>query len=503
MNRRIFVGALAAGLNACKPTGIRSFELQELDVAALSRWTSRQLTELYLERIDALDRKGPQLRAVIEINPDALALADALDRERKEKGPRGPLHGIPVLIKDNIETADKMSTTAGSLALEGSRALEDSAVAARLRAAGALILGKTNPSEWANFRSSHSVSGWSARGGQTRNPYELDRNPSGSSSGSGVAVSANLCAVAVGTETDGSIVSPSSVNGIVGVKPTVGLIDGAGIIPISHSQDTAGPMARTVRDAALLLNALSGKDVYTKSLDAGGLKGARLGIARKFFDKDIPIDRFLNRCVDALRQAGAEIVDPADFPSHGKWDDPEGEVLRYEFKADLNAYLARSAAGRQPMTLRDLIVFNEKHRDREMPYFDQELFLQSEEKGPLTEAGYLEARAACIRLTRQEGIDAVVAKHKLDAIVAITNGPACYIDWVNGDSDTGGCSSPAAIAGYPHVTVPAGLFRGLPLGLSFFGPAWSEAALLKLAYAYEQSTKARQIPGFRLTSAPD
>jgi amidase len=531
MNRRTFLTttALSASLTACKnpqepsgnanATAVPAFELDELTIADLAdgmrsrRWTARKLAELYLSRIDSLNQKGPQLRAVIETNPDALAIADQLDRERKDKGPRGPLHGIPILIKDNIDTADKMSTSAGSLALEGSHAAKDSFVAARLRAAGAIILGKTNLSEWANFRSTHSISGWSGRGGQTRNPYVLDRNTSGSSSGSGAAVAANLCAAAIGSETDGSVVSPSSVNGLVGVKPTVGLISRSGIIPISHSQDTAGPMARTVRDAALLLTALAGVDPddtattsaigkvqpdytkldYTRFLDANGLKGARLGIARKFFDKNAPMDAFLSHCVDALKQAGAEIIDPADLPSHGKWGDPENEVLQYEFKADLNAYLAKLGPDR-PRTLKALITFNEKNREREMPYFDQEIFIQSEAKGPLTDATYRKARADCLRLARQEGIDAVMDKHKLHAIVAITNGPAWIIDLVNGDYDTGGCSTPAAVAGYPHVTVPAGLFRGLPIGLSFFGSAWSEPTLLKLAYAYEQATKARPKP---------
>jgi amidase len=531
MNRRTFLSAAACGASftACKTaekagnanaSAVPDFELDEITVAELNeglrsgRWTSRKLAELYLARIDALNQKGPQLRAVIEINPDALALADQLDRERKDKGPHGPLHGIPMLVKDNIDTADKMSTSAGSLALDGSRAAKDSFVAARLRSAGALILGKTNLSEWANFRSTHSTSGWSGRGGQTRNPYALDRNTSGSSSGSGAAVAANLCALAVGTETDGSIVSPSSVNGVVGVKPTVGLISRSGVIPISHSQDTAGPMTRTVRDAAILLTALAGIDAddtataaakgkaqpdYTKFLDAGGLKGARLGIARKFFDKNAPMDRFLSHCVDALKQAGAEIIDPADLPSHGKWSEPENEVLLYEFKADLNAYLEKLAADHPARTLKDLIAFNEKNREREMPYFEQELFIQSEAKGPLNEDKYRKAREASIQLARKEGIDAVVEKHKLDAIVALTNGPAWYIDWVNGDNDTGGCSTPAAVAGYPHVTVPAGLFRGLPVGLSFFGPAWSEPVLLRLAYAYEQATNARQKPRFLAT----
>jgi amidase len=524
MTRRTFAGAaLAAGLAACKDsTGTATFELDELSIADLSgglrsgRWTTHRLAELYLTRIDALNRKGPQLRAVIEINPDVLQIADQLDRERKDKGPRGPLHGIPILIKDNIDTGDKMSTSAGSLALDGSHAAHDGFAAARLRSAGVLILGKTNMSEWANFRSTHSISGWSGRGGLTRNPYALDHNTSGSSSGSGVATAANLCAAAVGSETDGSVVSPSSVNGLVGVKPTVGLISRTGVIPISASQDTLGPMARSVRDAALLLGALAGVDPadeatsaaqgklhpdYTSFLDAAGLKGARLGVARKFFDGNPPMDRFLSGCVDSLKRSGAEIIDPADLPSHGKSEGQEGEVLRYEFKAGLNAYLLRLPA-RPARDLEDLIEFNEKNRAREMPYFEQELFIESEAKGPLSEAKYLKAREDSIRLSRIEGIDAVIGKYKLDAIVTLTNGPAWLIDFVNGDYDTGGCSSPPAIAGYPHVTVPAGLYRGLPVGLSFFGPAWSEPTLLRLAYAYEQLTKARPKPRF-LTAGSD
>ena len=521
MRRRTFLGstlgagALAAQTNASRRAS--SFELDEVSVSDLAasmasgRWTSRRLLQLYVDRIHAMDRNGPRLGAVIELNPDAAMIADQLDRERKQGRVRGPLHGIPVLIKDNIDTGDKMSTTAGSLALEDWHPLSDSFVAARLRAAGALIMGKTNLSEWANFRSSHSVSGWSGRGGQTRSPYALHRNPSGSSSGSGAAVAACLCAAAIGTETDGSVVSPSSVNGIVGIKPTVGLISRAGIIPISHSQDTAGSMARTVRDAAILLSALTGVDPndpatsasqgntqpdYTKFLDANGLRGARLGIPRKFFARNAPLDAFLNQCVDVLKRAGAEVVDPADLPSYGKWDGDEMEVLLYEFKADLNAYLSKLPEGRHPRTLAELIDFNEKNRAREMPYFDQEIFIQAQAKGPLTDQKYLDARKNCLQYTRTEGIDAAMDAHKLDALVTLTNGPACLIDWVAGDSDTGGCSSPPAIAGYPHVTVPAGLFRGLPIGLSFFGKAWSEPTLLRLAYAYEAATKARTRPRF-------
>jgi amidase len=508
MNRRTFFSTTAAlgTLTSCKSPApkepaIPPFELEELTIADLSaglqsgRWTVHKLVELYLARIDALNRKGPMLGAVIETNPDALEIAATLD---KATGARGPLHGIPILIKDNIDTADKMSTSAGSLALEHSHPAKDSAVAERLRAAGAVILGKTNLSEWANIRSTHSISGWSGRGGLTRNPYALNRNTSGSSSGSGAAAAASLCAAAVGSETDGSVVSPSSVNGLVGIKPTVGLIGGAGIIPISHSQDTAGPMARTVRDAAILLTALSTASVdYTTFLDANALKGARLGIARKFFANNAPLDRLLSQCVEQLKKAGAEIIDPADLPSHGKIGEPENEVLMYELKADMNAYLAALPAGPGPRTLADLIAFNEKHRDREMPYFDQELFIQAEAKGPLSEPKYLKARADCLLLSRDQGIDAVLQKHKLDAIVSLTNGPGWLIDFVNGDYDTGGCSTPAAVAGYPHITVPAGDFRGMPIGLSFFSTAHREGPLLKLAYAWEQLTKARKKPAFQ------
>lgn len=514
MQRRTFLAAAAqVAVHAAAP----SFELDEVSLADLAlglqqgRWTSRRLLQLYTEQIHRIDRAGPKLGAVIEMNPDAEAIADQLDRERKNNHTRGPLHGIPILIKDNIDTADRMSTSAGSLALDGWHPPQDSFVAARLRAAGAMIFGKTNLSEWANFRSTHSVSGWSGRGGQARTPYALHRNPSGSSSGSGAAVAASLCAAAIGSETDGSVVSPSSVNGLVGVKPTVGLVSRSGIIPISHSQDTAGPMAGTVRDAAVMLSAMTGVDQndaatassagkaqpdYTKFLDANGLRGARLGIARKFFDKNAPMDAFLNQCIDVLKRSGAEIVDPADLPSHGKWNNAEFEVLLYEFKADLNTYLAKLPDSRQPRTLAGLIDFNDKNRAREMPYFGQEIFQQAQEKGPLTEKKYLDARQQCLQLTRTEGIDAVIDQHKLDAIVTLTNGPACLIDWVNGDSDTGGCSSPAAIAGYPHITVPAGFYRGLPIGLSFFGKAWSEPVLFKLASGFESASKARRPPKF-------
>jgi amidase len=495
MLRRTFLGASAAAA----ATTNKPFELDELSISQLAdglrsgKWTSHKLVELYSARIEVLNRQGPELRAVIEMNPEALSDAARLDREPK----RGPLHGIPILIKDNVETAGKMSTSAGSLALEGWHATQDAPVVARLRAAGAVILGKTNLSEWANFRSTKSVSGWSGRGGQTRNPYALDRNPSGSSSGTGAAVAANMCAAGVGSETDGSITSPSAINSLVGIKPTVGLLSGAGIVPISASQDTAGPMARSVRDVALLLSAMAEKPAdYTRYLDPNGLRGARLGIARKFFENNAMMDRYLSSLVDTLKKAGAQIIDPADLPTHGQIDSPEQEVLFYEFKDGLNRYLSRLPATSPARTLHDLIAYNEKNRSREMPFFDQELFHQAEAKGPLTDAKYVKARADCVRLARKEGIDAVVAKNKLDAIVSLTSGPAWYIDTVNGDHDTGGCTTPAAVAGYPHITVPAGFYRGLPMGISFFGPAWSEGTLLKLAYSWEQATHARRLPGF-------
>ena len=472
------------------------------------RMSSQQLTQSYLTRIEKLDRHGPTLRSVIETNPRALDIAAALDAERKTRGARGPLHGVPILIKDNVETSDHMMSTAGSLALTGWYAPHDAPLVARLRAAGAVILGKANLSEWANFRSTHSLSGWSGRGGQCRNPYATDRTPSGSSSGSAVAVSANLCAIAVGTETDGSIVGPASINGIVGLKPTVGLVSRRGIAPISHSQDTAGPLARNVRDAALMLGVMSGPDAadsasaavgdrfqtdYVRYVDANGLEGARLGVARKFFADSAPLNAFLDARIATLKGAGAVIVDPADLDG-GSTNALEQEVLLYEFKADLNAYLERLPPSFPVRSLAALIRFNEAHRDTEMPLFDQELLRQAQAKGPLSEKAYQDARAACLRATRSNGIDAVLAQHKLDAMITLTSGPAWLIDTVNGDSDTGGCSSPAAIAGYPHITVPAGLFRGLPVGLSFFGAAFSEPTLIKLGSGYEAVAHGRTPP---------
>lgn len=496
----------------------RRFELDELTVSDLANrmkegsLTAERIAQLYLERIDELDRRGPALRSVIEVNPDALEAARMLDQEYKAKGPRSPLHGIPVLLKDNIETGDKMQTTAGSLALVGTPAARDAWVADRLRAAGAVILGKTNLSEWANFRSTHSTSGWSGRGGQTKNPYALDRNPCGSSSGSGAAVAANLCALAVGSETDGSVVCPASMCGIVGIKPTLGLIGRSGIIPIAHSQDTAGPMARTVRDAALLLGAMTGVDGrdsttqasagksqkdYTRFLDANGLRGARIGVARQYFNIGPAVTAVMEECIKLMRAAGATIVDPADVPTFETWRDTETQVLLYEFKADLNAYLA--ARGGEVQSLADCIAFNRAHREEEMPYFEQELFEQAQQKGPLTEKAYKDALAANHRLARKEGIDAVIAKFKVDVIVGPTAGPTWLTDWVAGDRADSGCASPPAVAGYPHITVPAGFKFGLPLGISFFGAAWSEPKLIKYAYAFEQAREARRKPEFPAT----
>jgi amidase len=538
LSRRSFIGAAIAGTVVLRrgaidvvhggtaqsaATQIPAFALDELtidDLQARLRGgaeTSRSLVQQYLARIDALDQRGPSINAVIELNPDSQTIASQLDDERKAGRLRGPLHGIPVLIKDNIDTADKMHTTAGSFALADNVAARDAFVAERLRAAGAIILCKTNLSEWANFRSTHSTSGWSGRGGQTRNAYALDRTPSGSSSGSGSATAACCCAAAIGTETDGSVTSPSAAAALVGIKPTIGLVSRSGIIPIAHSQDTAGPMARSVRDAAILLTAIAGVDArdpatsaassraardYTITLDKNGLRGARVGVARKrFTGYHAETDKLFEQALDLMKKQGATIIDPADITTAGQTDDSEFNLLLYEFKADLDAYLGRLAPSVAVHSLADVVAFNAKNASRELRFFGQEIMEQAQKKGPLTEKKYLDALAKNRRLMGAQGIDATVAKYRLDAIVAPTQGPAWLIDLVNGDA--GGLSSftsPAAVAGYPHVTVPMGFVRGLPVGLSFVGRAWSEPTLLKLAYAFEQTAPARRKPTFAPTT---
>ncbi len=500
----------AGSANALEESTIAQLQ-GRLQIGSIS---STSLTRQYLDRIEALDRQGPRLNAVIELNPDALMIAGELDRERVAKGARGPLHGIPVLIKDNIDTHDRMMTTAGSLALEGSRPPDDAFIVKKLRDAGVVLLGKTNLSEWANFRGSLSTSGWSGRGGQTRNPYALDRNPSGSSSGSAVAVSANLCAAAVGTETDGSILSPSSYNGIVGLKPTLGLLSRRGIIPIAHSQDTAGPMGRTVSDVAVLLGALAGSDPadaateaassrgqrdYTRFLDANGLQGARIGVARNFFGFHREVDEIMESALTLLKARGAQLIDPIQVPKPHELEAAELQVLQYEMKADMNAYLARLGPSAPVHTLQEIIAFNKAHAEQELRWFGQEELVNSQAKGPLTEPGYIEALTTCRRLARTEGLDPLLARRHLDAIVAPTSAPAHVTDLVLGDHGLGDSTTPAAVAGYPSITVPAGMVHGLPVGISFFAEAWSEPKLLRIAFAFEQATKARRPPAFRRT----
>ncbi len=497
------------------------FRIEEASIAELQAamgagtLTSRSLVEQYLDRIERVDKHGPKLNAIIEINPDAKANATDLDRERKTRGPRGPLHGIPVLLKDNIDTADRMLTTAGSLALVGPPAREDATVAKRVRDAGAIILGKTNMSEWANFRSSHSTSGWSARGGQTRNPYALDRNPSGSSSGSAVGVAASLCAASIGTETDGSIVSPATANGVVGLKPTVGLTSRAGVVPISHTQDSIGVHARTVADAASVLGTMTGVDSrdpatqasegraftdYVRYLDPHGLKDARIGVLRNVgFGKSEKVDAIMARAIQTLKDAGAVVVDPANIPS-----DPETaraaerEVLLFEFKEDVNHYLG-TRSGLLIHTLAEAIAFNEEHEGEELKYFGQDLFVRSQAKGPLTDSAYLQALETSRRLSGAEGLDKVMDEFGLDVLVAPTGSPAWPIDLVNGDHFITGSAGPAARAGYPLLSVPAGFWLGLPVNITFMGRAFSEPTLLRLGFAYEQVTKARRPPEFRPT----
>ncbi len=500
-----------------QPWPLSSFELEEVSITDLhsglvsGRWTARDLTEAYLARIEEIDRQGPTLRSVIETNPEALEIAEALDGEMEAGQVRGPLHGIPILLKDNIATHDSMTTTAGSYALEGSIPPEDSGVARKLRAAGAILLGKANLSEWANFRSTRSSSGWSGRGGQCGNPYVLDRNPCGSSSGSGAAASASLCGAAIGTETNGSIVCPSNASGVVGIKPTIGLVSRSRIIPISHTQDTAGPMARSVRDAALVLGALAGLDPadsattagaeraesdYTPYLDPDGLRGARIGVATQYSEGHEVVEAIFADALDAMRSAGAMVVEIPEVEAWRRMGGPSGRLMRYEFKADLNAYLAGLGPTAPVKSLEDIIVFNEANADRELPYFQQEILYQAQELGPLTDSAYQEALAEAMRLSRDEGIDAVMGEHQLNAIVAPTGSPAWTTDVINGDRYQMGSSSPAAISGYPNITVPMGSFSELPVNISIWGRAWSEPELLRIAYAFEQLTQHRMTPKF-------
>jgi len=517
--------ALSAAREVTTPRAFfepKSFEFEEITVDALQqgmqsgKHTARTITEAYLGRINDVDKNGPKINSVIEVNPDALEIADSLDKERKEKGARGPLHGIPFLVKDNLDTADKMLTTAGSLALvDCPRPQKDSFVVQKLRAAGAVILGKTNLSEWANIRSGHSTSGWSGRGSLTHNPYALDRNPCGSSSGTGAGISSNLAVGGIGTETDGSIVCPSSSNGLVGIKPTVGLVSRAGIIPISHSQDGAGPMCRTVRDAAIVLGAITGVDPtdrytlesqgksytdYTRFLDPKGLKGARIGVVRKYFGFSSAVDGLMNEALDIMKREGAVLIDPADLDSFGKFDDSEFTVFLYELKNDLPQYLATRGPNCPMKNLKDVIEFNEHNAQKEMPYFGQDTFEKAESKGPLSEHEYIDALEKNHRLARAEGIDGAMNKYKLDALVAPTGSPAWVTDLINGDHFGGGSSNAAAVAGYPNINVTAGHLFGLPVGISFFGRAWSEPTLIKLAYSFEQASQARKPPKFLTTA---
>jgi amidase len=525
MDRRDFVGLGVAGAAALSLTGAaqaapwQGGDILDAGVAeqqarmAAGTLSAQALVRQYLKRIAAIDQAGPRINAIIELNPDALAIAATLDRERAAGKLRGPLHGIPVLLKDNIATADKMSTSAGSLALDGVRAVRDAHVAAQLRAAGAVILGKTNLSEWANMRSSHSTSGWSGRGGLTKNPYALDRNTSGSSSGSGAAMAASLATLAVGTETDGSIVSPASTCGLVGIKPTLGLVSRSGFIPIADSQDTAGPMTRTVSDAALLLDALAGVDPrdaitsaaagkggYAAALVPGGLRGKRLGVARNFFGSYDKLDAAIDKALAVLKAQGAVLVD-VKLPNTDKYGDSELEVLLVEFAPGLAAYLKDYAPHAPIKNMADVIAFNLKHADREMAHFAQEYLVQAQAKPGLDSKAYREALANNHRYAQAEGIDQIMKEQQLDALVAPTGGTAWLTDFVNGDHYGGSFSTPAAVAGYPHVTVPAGYVHGLPVGLSFVGGAFSEAALIGMAYAYEQATLHRKAPRFAASAS--
>ena len=486
------------------------FELQSMMQSG--KRTSRKVVELYLERIKNIDSDGPRLNSIIEVNPDALKIADALDAERKASGPRGPMHGIPVILKDNFDTADKMMTTAGSLALFGSIPSQDAFVVERLRISGAVVIAKANLSEWANFRSEHSSSGWSSRGGQTRNPYALDRNPCGSSSGSAVAVAANLCSVAVGTETDGSVICPSTTNGIVGIKPTIGLVSRSGIIPISHTQDTAGPMGRTVADAATLLGAMTGIDPrdpitnesegklhtdYTQFLDPNGLKGSRIGVIRNLFGFDERVDAIMENAIEVMKKKGAEIVDPVDIPSAKEHWEHEYQVLLYEFKENLNAYLAGLGPDAPVKSLEEIIEFNEANREKIMPIFGQETMIKGQEKGGLDSEEYIEALEKCRKLSRTDGLDAALKDNNLDTLIAPSGGPAWLTDHIVGDHFSGGSSSLAAMSGYASITVPAGYIHSLPVGISFISGPYEEPTLIRLAYSFEQATQVRVQPEFK------
>jgi len=513
-------GAKEAGASAAR-SGISPFELEEVTIADLQRAmasggaTSVSITEKYLARIEAIDKGGPKINAVIEINPDALAIAKQRDEERRTHGPRGPMHGIPILIKDNIGTHDRMMTTAGSLALLGSVPPEDAFVVKRLREAGAVIIAKANLSEWADVRSSVSTTGWSARGGQTNNPYVLDRTPGGSSAGTGAGIAASLAAVGLGSETDGSILVPSAQNSLVGIKPTVGLVSRTGVIPISHSQDTVGPMGRTVADVAATLGAMTGVDPkdpvsagsrgraytdYTQFLDPAGLKGARIGVARRHVDLGSAVDKVLQNAIDAIRHAGAEVIDPTDLDNVEQFRPNEKIILLYELKAGMNAYLQGLGPNAPVHTLQEIIEFNEKNWRREMPYFGQDRFIKAQSYGDLATPEYLTALEKCHRLTRAEGIDATIDKFRLDALVAATTGPAWVTDLVTGDHEADKSTHPTAIAGYPNITVPAGYIFGLPVGVCFFGKAYTEPTLLKLAFAFEQATHHRRPPQFLPTA---